>query len=577
MKRNTLKKTIVFVMAFALVTGGIPVNVPGFLTGDTGIVAKADGDVQISQLWIGNSNEITAAGNVGNVGQTSGTAKVSVEGNAVVLELNNFNFNGEGHSATNMNARVAIDYNGTAPLIIRLIGTNTITTSNITGFLSNIGIYTGSNCSKVKIEGKESTDSLSVQSGNAQQWNSYAISAFNELVISNCTVTAASGSAANAYSYGLFTNANITIDGAAVTATANTAKDKSCGINGNVILKSGTLTASGYTSALNKNLTLGTGTTLKTLTAGDNAENEQDTSIESIKNQKYIYCEAEGPVTVALTADNTTIADLTYTGEPQSPVLKYGETTLVQNTDYEIVETEGDTISATNAGTYTIHVNGKGNYEGSNVALTWKINKADPTATAPTGLTAAYGQTLADVPLTNPSGNTPGVWSWTDAGTSVGSVDTHTFQANFTPTDTNNYNSVNNVDVSITVNKAQPTYTAPTARNQTYYSGNVQLIGAGSATNGMMFYSLGTEAAPGDTWVTDATEITANASGTYYVWYKVTGDANYADIEQKCVTVTLSKYVAPTTYKSSQTWTLTMDSYAYDGTGDEGDFGELFG
>ncbi len=41
MKRNTLKKAVAFVLAMTLVTGGIPVNVPGFLTGGTGIVARA--------------------------------------------------------------------------------------------------------------------------------------------------------------------------------------------------------------------------------------------------------------------------------------------------------------------------------------------------------------------------------------------------------------------------------------------------------------------------------------------------------------------------------------------------------
>lgn len=43
------------------------------------------------------------------------------------------------------------------------------------------------------------------------------------------------------------------------------------------------------------------------------------------------------------------------------------------------------------------------------------VNKGIPTANAPTGLTATYGQTLADVTLTNPEGNTSGTWAWVDS------------------------------------------------------------------------------------------------------------------------------------------------------------------
>ena len=83
-----------------------------------------------------------------------------------------------------------------------------------------------------------------------------------------------------------------------------------------------------------------------------------------------------------LTADNVTIADFTYDGTEKTPVLKYGDTTLLKDTDYTIAATEGDNTSATNAGTYFIHINGTGSYAGENVALTWKINKADVNVTA---------------------------------------------------------------------------------------------------------------------------------------------------------------------------------------------------
>ena len=77
------------------------------------------------------------------------------------------------------------------------------------------------------------------------------------------------------------------------------------------------------------------------------------------------------------------------------------------------------------------------------------VAKATPTYTAPTGLTAKYGQTLADVTL-------PDGWSWMDSSESVGGASTaaKTFQATFTPTDTENYNAVENIELEVMVNKA---------------------------------------------------------------------------------------------------------------------------
>ena len=77
------------------------------------------------------------------------------------------------------------------------------------------------------------------------------------------------------------------------------------------------------------------------------------------------------------------------------------------------------------------------------------ITQATPTYTVPAGLTAKYGQTLADISL-------PDGWSWMDSTLSVGDVSdaAKTFMVKFTPTDTNNYKTVENIEVSVTVNKA---------------------------------------------------------------------------------------------------------------------------
>ena len=82
------------------------------------------------------------------------------------------------------------------------------------------------------------------------------------------------------------------------------------------------------------------------------------------------------------------------------------------------------------------------------VALT--VNPADPAYTVPAGLTAAYGQTLADIVL-------PAGFSWQEAAdTSVGNAGSSTFHMVFTPEDTVNYNTIRDIAVTITVNPAAP-------------------------------------------------------------------------------------------------------------------------
>jgi len=119
---------------------------------------------------------------------------------------------------------------------------------------------------------------------------------------------------------------------------------------------------------------------------------------------------------------------------------------------------EESTTAPTNAGKYTAKIT----VEAKTASVDYEIAKADPTA--PTGLTATYGQTLANVTL--PTG-----WTWADSTQSVGNVGTKTFKANFTPADTANYNVVENVDVTVKVSKANQTAPeAPTAAGKTINS-----------------------------------------------------------------------------------------------------------
>lgn len=100
-----------------------------------------------------------------------------------------------------------------------------------------------------------------------------------------------------------------------------------------------------------------------------------------------------------------------------------------------------------NAGEYILTANytGNENLSTTSAAISFKINKANPNYTVPSGLTATYGQTLANVTL-------PNGFTWQDdSTTSVGPVGDNTFKVIYTPDDIVNYNIISGIDVVVNV------------------------------------------------------------------------------------------------------------------------------
>ena len=98
--------------------------------------------------------------------------------------------------------------------------------------------------------------------------------------------------------------------------------------------------------------------------------------------------------------------------------------------------------------------------------------------------------------------------------------------------------STNYEDITLTVNvnatnKLVPTVTAPTANALTYNGTEQALVTAGKTTGGTMLYRLGDSQ-----WSEQIP--TAKKAGKYTVWYKVQGDAEYADVAEQSLTVTVS-------------------------------------
>lgn len=97
-------------------------------------------------------------------------------------------------------------------------------------------------------------------------------------------------------------------------------------------------------------------------------------------------------------------------------------------------------------------------------------------------------------------------------------------------------------EVTVTINKANPAVTAPTAVNLIYNGKAQELVNAGSVTGGTLYYALAAEnAAPADDNLYTTSIPAKTNAGTYYVWYKVTGDENHNDSEAQCMEASISK------------------------------------
>ena len=121
---------------------------------------------------------------------------------------------------------------------------------------------------------------------------------------------------------------------------------------------------------------------------------------------------------------------------------------------------------------------------------------------------------------------------------------------------------------NLTINKVDPTVTPPTANDLTYNGVSQELISAGSTEHGTLSYAVTTtDSAPQDdefTYNNDNLPEKLNA-GTYYVWYKVTGDDNHNNTAALSVQVTITKKAVKITADDAEKvydgTELTCDTY----------------
>ncbi|MBR4759156.1 MAG: hypothetical protein IK078_03275, partial [Lachnospiraceae bacterium] len=160
--------------------------------------------------------------------------------------------------------------------------------------------------------------------------------------------------------------------------------------------------------------------------------------------------------------------------------------------------------------------------------ISYTIAKADPNVTAPRA-EATYGQKLSDITLSNPEGNIEGSWTFVDPlSTSVGDAGEHTFKANFIPANTN-YNELANVDVTITVNEANQSVTAPQAE-ATYGQtlGDITLVNPQNNIEGNW------------TWVDSSTSV-GNVGEHKFKATFTPADTNYSVVSNVDITVIVNQ------------------------------------
>ena len=228
---------------------------------------------------------------------------------------------------------------------------------------------------------------------------------------------------------------------------------------------------------------------------------------------------------------------LTYDGSEQE-LIEAGRVeggTLVYSLDGETYTESVPT--GIEAGRYVVlfKVNGDENHTSAGpFVVTATIARADSSG-APVAKTLTYtGQAQALVEAGS-----------TDGGTMLYSLDGETWSAELpTAKDAGNYTVLYKVQpddnhtasepasIPVTVGKADPTVTAPKARELTYTGRAQALVEAGSTDGGTMQYSL-------DGKDYSASVPTATNAGAYTVLYRVEGNGNYNGTEAKKIAVTI--------------------------------------
>lgn len=242
---------------------------------------------------------------------------------------------------------------------------------------------------------------------------------------------------------------------------------------------------------------------------------------------------------------SVTNVDTTYNGAEQSIKVKVSNPSSGYTIKYRTASSGSYNLTTNpaykNAGTYTVYFQvtstGYTAYEGSG---TVKIAKANPSYSPPSAksglvyngssqalINAGSSNVLYSLDGSSYSSNVP---SQKDAGT---------YTVYYKVSESTNYKGVGPYTLSAKIEKANPTYTAPTAISGLVYNGSEQaLLEAGSnvvySSDGVSYSTI----------IPKATN-----AGNYTVYYKVEATANYKGVDPVGINVSIAKatptYSAP--------------------------------
>ena len=232
------------------------------------------------------------------------------------------------------------------------------------------------------------------------------------------------------------------------------------------------------------------------------------------------------------------ILPVTYDGTAQTPpvIVTDANGRVLRNTDYSLTW-----IDNTAAGKAMVVATGLNDYVGQSATAVFDINKAEShLAVTPTAKELEYNGTAQE--LVNPGVTADGQLQYAlgTAAAPTGTYDTAIPTATAPETyyvwyrivgDANHADTGDMGPLSVTIARLPIIILEVPVANtfSTTPSSPVDLVVAGEAIGGVMHYALGTISAP--TGIFDAAIPQDKNTGTYYVWYKVVGDATHADTE----------------------------------------------
>ena len=365
---------------------------------------------------------------------------------------------------------------------------------------------------------------------------------------------------------GMGISGSLTVNGGFVSVTGGSGGNGSNGANGGLgnyavsyalTVNSGTVNATGGNGGNNKSNNAACARAIIATIRKESSDGNSWSDISGETSTKqYVKANGHGhnftysangaTITATCSADGCPLTDkkatltiaapsnLTYDGAAKAAVITdankiQGDAKVQYQTKSGSTYGTASETAPTNAGNYKASIT----LGGVTASVEYTIAKADPTYTVPSGLSATYGDTLANVTL--PTG-----WAWVNTATGVGAVGTKTFKANFTPSDTSNYNVVNNVDVTVKVNKAANPATVTNAASVVKggktvdLSKNVTLNGA----TGAVIYEIVGET---NGCTLEGSVLTSGSNaGTVTVSVTVAADDNYNALGAKDIAVTIS-------------------------------------